>query len=171
MVMLSSMTTLMQQLTRLTTSICATLLFSTMAANLTHSLAAQDAPEAHTAAAVIADDHGWSKAEETGDVKYLDDLLLPEYRSVNADGKWGDKAGILRRAAKGSHDPSMLARVKAWRAAHPSLTSAVIRGDVAILTFSLDKGPDPKPVMSCDVFVYRDGHWRALYSQHTEAGM
>lgn len=169
--MLSSMTTLMHKVTKLTVPICATLLFSAMAANLAHSLAAQDAPEAHTAAAVIADDHGWSKAEETGDVKYLDALLLPEYRSVNSDGKWGDKAAILRGAAKGSHDPSVLARVKAWRTTHPSVTSAVIRGDVAILTFSLNKGSDPKPVMSCDVFVYRDGHWHALYSQHTSAGM
>jgi hypothetical protein len=45
-----------------------------------------------------------------------------------------------------------------------------MNGDVAILTFVLDKGAAPKPVMSCDIFVYRDGHWRALYSQHTEAG-
>jgi len=44
-----------------------------------------------------------------------------------------------------------------------------ITGDTAILTFALDKTATPKPVMSCDVFVYRDGRWRALYSQHTEA--
>ncbi len=134
-----------------------------------HQAMAQENPEAHTAAAVIADDSSWSKAEATGDIRYLDALLLPEYRSVNADGKWGDKGAILRGATRRVSDSSAAARVQAWRSAHPSLTSAVINGDVAILTFALDKGGDPKPIMSCDVFVYRDGHWRALYSQHTDA--
>lgn len=168
--MLSSMTNRMQKITRLTISICGSMLLSAITANLSTPLQAQEAPEAHTPAAVIADDHGWSKAEENGDIQYLDALLLPEYRSVNSDGKWGDKAAILRGASKRVHDAGNAANVQAWRATHPTLTSAVIQGDVAILTFSLDKGPDPKPVMSCDVFVYRDGHWHALYSQHTEAG-
>jgi hypothetical protein len=145
------------------------MLLSAIIANLASPLQAQRAPEPRTTAAVIADDHGWSKAEEKGDLQFLDALLMPEYRSVNSDGKWADKAAILRGASKRVHDPSSAAKVQAWEATHPTLTSAVVHGDLAILTFSLDKGPDPKPVMSCDIFVYRDGHWRALYSQHTGA--
>lgn len=135
-----------------------------------HRAMAQDAPEPHTAAAVMAVDHGWLKAEETGNTGHLDSLLLPEYRTVNLDGTWQDKAFILRGAAKQAGHPNFAAKVRAWKATHPTLTSVVIKGDVAIVTFTLDKGPDPKRIMSCDVFVYRHGHWRALYSQHSEAG-
>jgi Domain of unknown function (DUF4440) len=133
-----------------------------------HQAMAQEAPEPHTSAAVIADDQGWLKAEETGDTRYLDALLMPEYRSVNSDGTWQDKAFILRGAAKQAGSPTFAKRVQAWKATHPSLISVVIKGDVAVLTFALDKGADPKRIMSCDVFVYRDGHWRALYSQHSD---
>lgn len=131
---------------------------------------AQGIAEPHTAAAVIARDEGWSKAEETGDTKFVDALLLPEYRSISSDGSTHDKAAILAHTAKGGIDGKVAAKAKQWQAAHPYRTSVEINGDVAILTFALDKGVDPKPVMSCDIFVYRDGHWRALYSQHSEAG-
>lgn len=130
---------------------------------------AQEVPEPHTAAAVIAADHGWLKAEEAGDTSYLDALLLPRYRTVNLDGTWQDKAFILRGAAKQAGNPSFAKKVQAWKAAHPTSTSVLINGDVAIVTFALDRGPKPKRIMSCDVFVYRDGHWHALYSQHSEA--
>jgi hypothetical protein len=133
------------------------------------ALAQQAAPEPHTAAAVIADDDGWLKAEETGDTTYLDALLLPEYRTVNLDGTWQDKTFILRGASKQAGNPTFAKMVETWKATHPTLTSVAINGDVAILTFALNKGSDPKRIMSCDVFVYRDGHWHALYSQHSDA--
>ena len=52
-----------------------------------------------------------------------------------------------------------------------SLTSVVITGDMAVLTFTLNKPDTPKRVMSSDIFVYREGRWHALYSQHTAAGI
>src|SRR3954471_6060206 len=52
------------------------------------------APEPHTEAAVIADDSRWEKAEESGDVSYIDNLLLPEYRSISVDGSIHDKNAI-----------------------------------------------------------------------------
>ena len=64
------------------------------------ALASFARPEPKTAAAVIADDDGWSRAEETGDVSYINHLLLPAYRSVNADGSVHDKAAILAGAKK-----------------------------------------------------------------------
>ncbi|MFC5864030.1 nuclear transport factor 2 family protein [Acidicapsa dinghuensis] len=126
--------------------------------------------EPHTEAAVIADDKRWDKAEESGDTAFIDALLLPEYRSISSDGSTHDKAAIIANARRNVNSPERAAAIEKWRTAHPQLINVKITGDTAILTFSLDKPAVPKPVMSCDVFVYRDGRWRALYSQHTEAG-
>jgi len=113
------------------------------------------------------------QAEASGDIAYLDALLLPEYRSINSDGSAHDKAAILAvpqdrqftgKSGRESGRGRQVAR------AHPHLTSVQITGDTAIRTSTVD-GPDAtKRVMSCDIYVYREGHWRALYSQHTEAG-
>jgi hypothetical protein len=133
---------------------------------------ANQGPEAHTEAAVIADDDGWGKAE-AGDVAYVDNLLLPEYRSVNPDGSVHPKDAILGGVRKRANSPALAAAYTAdtakWLAAHPYTTTVVIIGDTAILTFSPDIPGSSKPVSSCDIFVYREGHWRAIYSQHTDA--
>jgi hypothetical protein len=135
---------------------------------LTAGARAQGIAEPHTATAVIAADEGWSKAEQAGDTKYVDALLLPEYRSISSDGSTHGKAAILAHTAKGGNNGEGAAKAEQWRAAHPYLTSVEINGDVAISSFALDKEVDPKPVMSCEIFVYRNGRWRALYSRHTE---
>jgi hypothetical protein len=123
-----------------------------------------------TAAAVIAADEGWDKAENTGDVAYVDNLLLPDYRSVSADGSVHDKAAILANAKSNIGSPDHAAKVAKWQAAHPMETAAVIQGDTAIVTFHLKPLAPEKGIMSSDIFVYRDGEWHAIYSQHTDAG-
>jgi hypothetical protein len=170
MVKLCSMDNRIFNVSKFALSLHIVVLFTAMGPALTAGARAAQIAEPHTAAAVIADDKGWSKAELTGDTKYVDALLLPEYRSIGSDGSTHDKAAILAHTAKSGNNGEGAAKAEQWRAAHPSQTSAVINGDVAILTFVLDKGAEPRPVMSCDIFVYRKGHWRALYSQHTEAG-
>jgi Domain of unknown function (DUF4440) len=127
-------------------------------------------PQPKTAAAVIAADNGWEKAEERGDVAYVDNLLLPEYRSVSADGSVHDKAAILANTKRNIGSPEHAARVAQWEAAHPMETAAVIQGDTAILTFHLKPAGPDKGIISSDIFVYRDGRWHAIYSQHTDAG-
>jgi Domain of unknown function (DUF4440) len=127
-------------------------------------------PQPKTAAAVIAADNGWSKAEEAGDVAYVDNLLLPDYRSVSADGSVHDKAAILASTKKNVGSQDYAAKVAKWEAAHPMETAAVIQGDTAILTFRLKSVAPERGIMSSDVFVYRDGKWHAIYSQHTDAG-
>ena len=140
-------------------------------AAMPHQLWAKASPtEPHTEAAVIADDDAWSKAESSGDVAYIDALLLPGYRSINVDGSIHDKAAILAGARKRANSPATAAVIEKWHAAHPSITSVQMVGDTAIVTFALNKQDTQKPIMSCDVFVYQDGHWHALYSQHTQAG-
>ena len=132
--------------------------------------AASTKPEPKTAAAVIAADNGWEKAEETGDVAYVDNLLLPDYRSVNADGSVHDKAATLTNTKKNVGSPEHAAKVAQWVAAHPMETAALIQGDTAIVTFYLKPLGPQKGIMSSDIFVYRDGQWHAIYSQHTTAG-
>ena len=143
-------------------------LFALIAVNpITQAFAQQPkAPEPRTAAAVIADDDAWGHAEQTGDAAFVDALLLPQYRSIDAAGKTHDKATIVASAKASPQRDAMFA---SWKAAHPSLTSVEIEGDTAVLTFTLNKPGTPAAIMSCDIFVYRDGHWRALYSQHTTA--
>jgi hypothetical protein len=127
-------------------------------------------PQPKTADAVIAADDGWSKAEETGDAAYVDNLLLPDYRSVNADGSVHDKAAILTSTRKNVGSTARTVADEKWRAAHPMGTTAVVQGDTAILTFYLKPLGPEKGIMSSDIFVYRDGQWHAIYSQHTDAG-
>ena len=146
--------------------------FSTAAVLLLSFTAVASAkPEPKTAAAVIAADNGWEKAEESGDVAYVDNLLLPNYRSVNADGSVHDKAAIVASAKKNVSSPEHAAKVAKWKAAHPTGTGVVLQGDTAIVTFYLKPLGPEKGIMSSDIFVYRDGQWHAIYSQHTTAGM
>jgi hypothetical protein len=137
--------------------------FTAVAANATK-------PEPKTASAVIAADDGWEKAEESGDVAYVDNLLLPEYRSVGADGIVHNKAAILDNAKRNLDSTEHADKVAKWLAAHPMGSSAVIQGDTAVVTFYLKPLGPEKGIMSSDIFVYRDGQWHAIYSQHTTAG-
>lgn len=123
-----------------------------------------------SAEAVIAVDHHWGDAETGGDTAYIARLLLPDYRSVGPVGVVHDRAALLAHTSR-NIDPRTRdeARVAAdeYRRAHPTQSSVVLVDDTAVLTFyapalGLDKG-----VRSSDVFVYRDGHWHALYSQHS----
>ncbi|CAM5624328.1 nuclear transport factor 2 family protein [Rhodanobacter lindaniclasticus] len=123
--------------------------------------------EARTEAAVMAVDQHWMDAELDGDRAWLDAMLLPEYRSVGADGTVHAKAAILAHAAKNRGNDAERRKVEAWLKAHPSDQSVVIRGDTAILTFYDPKLGPHNGVRSSDTFVYQDGHWHALYSQHS----
>jgi hypothetical protein len=120
---------------------------------------------AKTATAVMAVDQHWLGAEVGGDTTWLDAMLMPDYRTVGADGKVGDKAAILRSAMKNRGSDKMRKEVDAWQKAHPTRQSVVLHGDTAILSFS-----DPKTghILSSDTFIYQDGGWHALYSQHSK---
>lgn len=121
---------------------------------------------AKTATAVMAVDQHWLEAEVGGDTAWLDEMLMPDYRTVGADGKVGDKAAILRSATKNRGSDKMRKQVDAWQKAHPAKQSVVLHGDVAILSFS---DPETGRIRSSDTFIYQDGGWHALYSQHSGA--
>jgi hypothetical protein len=127
-----------------------------------------------TAAEVIALDRQWSRAEDDGDVAWLEALLSPDYQSIATDGSAIDRDHILAGARRNATlDPAqrrdMAARNAAWAAQHAGTTRVVLLGNTAVLT-SISKIPGKTGlVMSCDVFAWRNGRWHALYSQHSNA--
>ncbi|MGN6322089.1 MAG: nuclear transport factor 2 family protein [Dyella sp.] len=152
-----------------------TLLFAIAALTaLPFAAHAQDATAAdetqRTEAGVIAVDNHWSLAEMTGDSAWLDQMLLPEYRSVGHDGKAHSKAMIVAGAAKrkGTSLDQAEQKFAAYRKEHPYGTAVVVRGDMAVISFYDPTLGPQKGVTSSDVFLYVDGHWHALYSQHTD---
>ncbi|MEO5866934.1 MAG: nuclear transport factor 2 family protein [Sphingomonas sp.] len=124
--------------------------------------------EPHTEAGVIAADDAWLSAERRGDVAGLDDILLPEYRDVGADGKVYVKADLLRSTANRpdkSNEPA--AKVAAdFRAAHPVVMKVAIVDNTAILTFHSVNPDEQADVRSTDVLIYRRNAWHGVYSQH-----
>ncbi len=119
-----------------------------------------------TEAAVRAVEDHWLRAEGTGDVEYLRGMLLPEYRSVSAHGEAITKDAILSRATKNRESGEGMHEIEAYLAAHPTEEAVTLRGDVAIVSFFDPRIGVEKGVRSSDVFVYVDGAWHALYSQH-----
>jgi hypothetical protein len=122
-----------------------------------------------TKAGVMAVDEHWSLAEMTGDTAWLDQMLLPEYRSVSNTGVAHEKATIIAGAAKRKGASLDKARLDfaAYQKQHPYGTAVAVHGNTAIVSFYDPTLGPQNGVRSSDVFVYVDGHWHALYSQHT----
>jgi hypothetical protein len=97
-------------------------------------------------------------------------MLLPEYRSVGADGVVHPKSAIMAHAAKNRGSDEERRKVEVWLKTHPSGKAVVIHGDTAILSFYDPAKGAAIGVRSSDIFVYIDGRWHALYSQHSNAG-
>jgi Domain of unknown function (DUF4440) len=133
------------------------------------ALADRQVPAPHTEDAVIAADEKWGHAEADGDSRYIEDLLLDGYRSIGSGGKVTTKAQIVEGAKKRGKSAEYAKMVADWETKHPSVAHVAIFGDTAVLTWMpTDAGPNP-PVNSSDIFVYRDGAWHAIYSQHSTA--
>lgn len=125
-----------------------------------------DKPDARTPAAVLAVDDAWGNAEIDGDAAFVARLLLPGYRSIGADGKTTSRDAIIDSARQHAGSPEYKAKVAAWRAQHPSHGEVALFDDTAILTWISDAPESRGKIQSCDIFAYRAGHWRAVYSQH-----
>jgi hypothetical protein len=107
------------------------------------------------AAGVRAVEDHWTRAYFTGETAFLEAMLDDAYQSVGATGG-KDKAAIVDGARafgaanKGATAPTL-----------PPTSKIEVRGQTAVVTHL---NPTDRSV---DVFYYRDGHWRAIYSQHT----
>ena len=123
-------------------------------------------------AGVMAVDRHWSIAELSGDTAWLDQMLLPEYRSVGNRGNAHSKQAILAEAAtrKGTDVAKAQLEFTTYQKEHPYGSAVAIHGNTAIVSF-YDPALGPQEgVKSSDIFVYVDGHWHAMYSQHTSLG-
>jgi hypothetical protein len=115
--------------------------------------AAATAEHQQTPAGVQATEDHWSEAFVSGDEAYLSTLLDPAYVSVNRSGKARAKADIIALSRKVAAMP---------RQAYPKIPPQIeIRGDTAVVRF------EGKDETSVDIFYWKAGAWRALYSQHT----
>jgi hypothetical protein len=133
------------------------------------SFASQEPPAPRTKAAVIAADNAWGQAEQDGNSQFVEQLLLEGYKSVGSSGKITTKAHIVEGSRKRGKSADYARMVAEWKNKHPSEADVTIFGDTAVLTWiPTDAGSAP-PVNSTDIFVYRDGQWRAIYSQHSTA--
>jgi len=141
--------------------------------SIAHAQATRAAREAQkTVAAVKAVDDHWGEAEVHGDTAYLSRLLLPGYRSVSPNGAAHSRSQILAGAAR-NIAPDAAAKAVADSAtyanAHPSGVSVLLQGNTAVLSFYSKKLGPEKGVKGSDIFVYTDGGWHAIYSEHSTA--
>jgi hypothetical protein len=142
---------------------------STMPAHAQETSQAEGDETQQTQAGVMAVENHWTLAEMTGDTAWLDRMLLPEYRSVGDNGIAHPKDAIVAGAAKHASTSLDQARLDwaKYQKEHPSGSAVVLHGNTAIVSFyDLSLGPE-KGVKSSDIFVYIDGRWHALYSQHS----
>jgi hypothetical protein len=122
-----------------------------------------------TEAGVMAVDNHWSIAELSGDTGWLEQMLLPEYRSVNNDGTAHSKDAIIAGAAKRKGTDLAKAQLTfaTYQKEHPYSSAVLMHDNTAIVSFYDPTLGPQKGIKGSDIFVYLDGHWHALYSQHT----
>lgn len=98
----------------------------------------------------------WTDAEYHADTATLKKLLLPEYRTVSSRGVHDRDqliAGVLKRGGNTVEPP-----YSTWPT--PKIE---IHGATALATFAVGDSS-----YSVDVFVFENGGWHAMYSQHTQ---
>jgi len=118
---------------------------------------AATAAEGSDEAGVRDAENRWSEAFVSGDAATLDALLDADYVSTGATGKPRAKAEIIGLATG-------YAKTHPGEHAKPLPATSTIRviGEAAVVQHH-NVGET-----SVDVFYFRDGHWHAWYSQHTQ---
>jgi hypothetical protein len=122
-----------------------------------------------TDAALRAISKHWGDAETEGDVGYLDQLLAPEYRSVDAKGASHPRSKILEHAKKNQGSAEAHKAIEAFLLAHPTETAVTLHGDVAVVSYFNPKRGVDAAIRGSDIFLYEAGHWHAIYSMHSSA--
>lgn len=125
--------------------------------------------DARTPEAVKAADAAWLEAEINGDAKFLEWFLEDGYESIDSSGAILSKGVLIENRRRQGRAEKFAAAVREWREKHPNHARVMLYGDTAVLTWVTDDPSSKTPVYSCDIFVYRDHHWHAIYSQHSDA--
>ena len=127
--------------------------------------------DARTPEAVKAADAAWLDAEINGDYQFLEWFLLDGYQSIDATGSIFSRAALIENRRRRGRSDEFAKRVREWREQHPNHAEVKIYRDTAVLTWVADDRNSKAPVYSCDIFVYQNRHWHAIYSQHSTAGV
>jgi hypothetical protein len=123
----------------------------------------------HNEAALRAITKHWGDAERDGDVGYLEQLLAPEYRSIDAKGSSHLRSMILEHARKNHGSAEARKAVEAWLLTHPTETAVTIHGDLAVLSYFNPKRGVDAGIRGSDIFLYEAGRWHAIFSMHNNA--
>jgi hypothetical protein len=125
--------------------------------------------DARTPEAVKAADAAWLDAEINGDYKFLDWFLLDGYESIDGAGSIFSRAALIENRRRRGRSEEFAKHVREWREQHPNHAEVRIYGNTAVLTWVADDQNTKTPIYSCDIFVYQNRHWHAIYSQHSTA--
>lgn len=125
--------------------------------------------DARTPEAVKAADAAWLSAEINGDYKFLEWFLLDGYESIDATGSIYSRAALIENRRRRGKSDEFAQRLREWREQHPNHAEVKIYRDTAVLTWVADDPGSKIPIYSCDIFVYQNRHWHAIYSQHSSA--
>jgi hypothetical protein len=126
-------------------------------------------PDARTPEAVKAVDAVWLDAEINGDYKFLEWFLLDGYESIDATGSILSRSALISARRQRGRSDEFANAVRDWREKHPNHADVKIYGDTAVLTWVADDLTSKTPVYSCDIFIYQNHNWHAIYSQHSTA--
>jgi Domain of unknown function (DUF4440) len=105
-------------------------------------------------------EHRWLAAAMQRDTSVLDEILADDFIDVNSRGEVRDKADHLRSTSAPAHTRQTLGELKV-RIYGPA---AVVTG---LNTIAAPDGSFTARVRFTDVFVKRDGRWRAVSAQET----
>ncbi len=128
-----------------------------------------DETQANEAALRAIAEH-WGDAELAGDVGYLEQLLSPEYRSVDAKGVSHPRAMILEHAKHSAGSAEARKVRDAFMKAHPTEMSVTIHGTVGVVSYFDPKRGVDASTRGGDIFVYEAKRWHAVFSLHNGAG-
>jgi len=158
----------MSSITRVTMAVAMLCFATTSMAAKPPTSAGPHESEKTEAGAKATDDH-WLRAEVDGDTSFLQQLLLPGYRSIAPNGTAHSREQIIAGAEKNKDSDAEKEKVDAWLKANPIDTAVLIHDNVAVVSF-YDPGLGPeKGVRSSDILIYENGGWHAVYSQHSAA--
>jgi hypothetical protein len=125
--------------------------------------------DARTPEAVKAADAAWLHAEISGDYKFLEWFLLDGYESIDATGSIFSRAALIENRRRRGRSEEFAKQVREWREKHANHAEVKIYRDIAVLTWVADDQSSKTPIYSCDIFIYQNRHWHAIYSQHSTA--
>ena len=104
----------------------------------------------------------WPKAYFTQDPKLLDRILADEFQSIDGDGNWSTKAEEIDWVSK-NKPPYDSLEFRIRRLDVFDNGTAVVAG-TGVIRGKDDSGPYVVEYQSSNIFVKRDGTWRAVAS-------